>query len=253
MTQKVSVFIQARVTSSRFPGKVLKEIGQLPSIVYQYNRALRSKLADNISVLIPNNKENDILEKTLIKYHIPYFRGDEENVAQRFIDAANFYGSDTIVRINGDCPLISASTIDTTISAFEKDKTIDYASTILDNSYPLGEHCECFYLHSLLQGLDEFKINKAYAEHVTPIFYNNQSIFKCKAVSYQKSIPDDLRLCIDYPEDYIFIKQVLSHLADKDNFELEDIIEIVNCHPDLISANSKYQKSKTYNFKIEEK
>ena len=162
------LYLFSRVPT-RFPGKVLKDIGNLPSIVYQYNRVVKSKLADHIAILIPDDKENDILEDTLIKYDIPYFRGEASNVLQRFIDAASYYETSTIIRINGDCPLISPSTIDHTIKIFQKEANLDYASTILDSSYPLGEHCECFSLNSLLKGHEMCEISSEYAEHVTPL------------------------------------------------------------------------------------
>lgn len=249
MKQKISIFIQARVTSTRLPGKVLKDINQLPSIVYQYNRVIKSKLADHIAVVIPNDNENDVLANTLLQYKIPHFRGEADNVLQRFIDSALYYGTTTIVRINGDCPLISSSTIDNTIKKFQQDDTVDYASTILDATYPLGEHCECFYLSSLIKGLLTFQINNDYAEHVTPLFYNNREIFNCIAVSYEIDVPVNLRLCIDYPEDYIFIKELVSRLTHYKIFDLVDIIHVVEKYPALLEINGNHIKSKVFEAK----
>ena len=82
-------------------------------------------------------------------------------------------------------------------------------------------------------------------EHVTPVFYNNSNHFKTLKYESKLSYPKQLRLCIDYPEDYEFISKLVNYFPDDYNFELEDIINIVNKHPELMDINSFYNKSRT--------
>ncbi|CAK6687468.1 8-amino-3,8-dideoxy-manno-octulosonate cytidylyltransferase [Synechococcus sp. CBW1107] len=244
MINKAHIFIQARLTSTRFPSKVIQDIDGLPSIVFQYQRVKRSNLASEVVVIIPDDKENNTLAETLEDYSIPYFRGHPEILIRRFEDAARFYKSEIIVRTNGDCPLISSSSIDATISTFTSETKVDYCSTTLDTSFPVGEHCEAFSYSALLKGFDLFEISKEIAEHVTPLFYRNPEFFNCLSVPCAHVFPEKLRLCVDYPEDLHFIRSLLLQLPNKGDSDLIEIINTVRDSPNLLDINSHYQKDR---------
>ena len=236
------LIIAARQTSSRFPNKVLKTIDGLPSIVYQYQRINYSTLIDHALVAIPENIDNQKLVDTLKDFNVPFFRGSEENLFERFFKCAERFNSKNVIRVNGDCPLISSSTIDDLILFFEEQK-IDYASTIMDESYPLGEHVEIFSFKAL-EKASNLELKKHDKEHLTPIFYKNKNIFMCKSLLKNYNFPNELRLCVDYSEDYDFMIEVVENLKGKKNFQLIDIINLVNGEKSLLKINGKYKKDK---------
>lgn len=246
MNNRIHIFIQARLTSTRFPNKVIQDIQGLPSIVFQYRRVKRSFLASHIVVIIPDDADNDHLADILDKYCINYFRGHPDNLIQRFMEAAAFYSSEIIVRLNGDCPLISSSTIDATISTFTSRDQVDYCSTTLDKAFPLGEHCEAFLYSSLLNAISRFEISKDVAEHVTPVFYNNLDFFNCLSVPFAYKFPQNLRLCVDYHEDLHFVRTLLSLFPKKSYLDLLEIIEMVEKNPSLLGINSHFQKDRIF-------
>lgn len=240
-----TIIIQARLGSSRLPSKVLLPINGKPSIIYQYERIKNCKAISNIVVAIPDNDQNNKLEQTLKSNKIKVYRGSENNVFERFLKCAEFFNADQIIRINGDCPLVSRTTIESLIDFFNKNPGYDYSSTTLDDSFPIGEHVEIFKLCSMKKA-SELRLKPTDCEHVTPIFYNNSSF---KFISYKSNnlYPKKLRLCIDYPEDYKFILDLVSHFKKDSSFELKDIIAIVKKNPHLMDINSFYIKSRTIN------
>lgn len=246
MKRKPLIIIQARLNSSRYPRKILSLISDVPSIVYQYRRIQENSGTSNMVVAIPNTSDNDQLNNLLRHYNIPVFRGHATNVLSRFIECANWHESTVIVRVNGDCPLISPSTITKTLTTFFSIKDCNYVSTILDSSFPLGEHCECFDLKSLEFAQNNLSPSAEECEHVTPILYNNSKYFKCFPVvnSDFGYFNPKMRLCIDYPEDLVFIHSLLKRLPTE-GFELADIVKVVNEYPELVGINSQYMKDRT--------
>ena len=110
--KNVIIIVQARLGSTRLPSKVLLPLRNTPSIVYQYKRIQTCENIRNCVVAIPDNNQNNILDEVLKSNNIPVYRGSENNVFKRFLKCAEHYGADQIIRINGDCPLISPRTID---------------------------------------------------------------------------------------------------------------------------------------------
>ena len=246
MKREPLIIIQARLNSTRYPKKVLSLLDGIPLIVYQYQRIFKNIPTGNIVVAIPNTSDNHALNDLLCLHNIPVFRGHPTNVLKRYIQCANYYDSNIIIRVNGDCPLISPSSIINTLETFTQSPSCDYASTILDNSFPLGEHCECFDLDTLVYAYDNFNPSIKECEHVTPVLYNNRNFFKCIPVKNSSLIPFNLniRLCIDYPEDLLFIESLLRRLP-RNSFDLADIVEAIDKEPHLVNINSQYMKEKT--------
>ena len=144
MKKSSCILIQARVNSSRFPFKVLYHIDRLPSIVYQYKR-ISSGIKLPIYVLIPDDKLNDILADCLKSFCIPFFRGSLDNVYKRFMSFLVKNDYNYCFRINADCPLLSPSTIIDLFTFSENlNSQFDYISTVMDSSFPVGEHVEFF-------------------------------------------------------------------------------------------------------------
>ena len=129
--------IQARMNSSRFPGKVLKKIKNIPNIIHLLNRVKKAKFVDDIVLATSTNPLDDVLSDTVKSYNYKIFRGSEKNVLLRYINCAEKYNGKIIIRITGDCPLIDPEIIDKTVKLFVQ-KEVDYCSNINPPTYPDG-------------------------------------------------------------------------------------------------------------------
>ena len=151
---KIIAIVQARLTSKRFPNKVMKKIGKLTIIELIYKRLKLSKNLDDVVFTIPNNLENKELELFLIKKKIKFIKGSEDNVASRYLKAAKKFSANIIVRVTSDCPLVDPKILDNMITIYGKNN-IDYLANIKDLSthkynnnfhYPDGLDLEIFSL-----------------------------------------------------------------------------------------------------------
>ena len=137
---KTIAIIQARLTSKRFPSKVLKKIGRLTSIQLINERLKLSKYLNDIVFSIPNNIQNKKLESHLIENKIKYYKGSENNVVSRFLNTAKKFKADNIVRVTADCPLVDPKMLDQMLHNFKKNK-VDY----LNIRDPLNKHDKYSY------------------------------------------------------------------------------------------------------------
>ena len=141
--KNISVIIQARYNSSRFPGKIFSQIKKKKIIEILIERLSKSKKIDNIIVACTKNKEDDKLEKTCKKYKIKIFRGSEKNVFERYYQAAKKFNVKNIIRITADCPLIDPKVLDSFIEKFFS-KNYDYLSNVIEPTFPDGMDIEIF-------------------------------------------------------------------------------------------------------------
>ncbi len=217
----IVAIVQARMGSTRLPGKVMKEINKKPLIGHLLDRLSRSKLINNIVVATSDN----ILEKPLVKYvesrGYSVFLGSEENVLERFYKASKSLSADVIVRITGDCPLVDADIVDQLINFYFK-KNVEYLSNTNPPTYPDGFDIEVFSFQSLE---DAYKnASKHYdLEHVTPYIISNEK----NKLNYKNSKDlSDLRLTVDEENDFELVKKIFSYFKDTNIFSLKDILRL---------------------------
>ena len=176
MENKVVAIIQARISSSRLPGKVLKKVQDRTLIEILIHRLLLSKKIDKIIAAIPSSKSDDILARHLDEKGYQYFRGNEQNVLDRYYKAAIQTNASTIVRITGDCPLLDPSVVDSTIEKFFE-KKVDYCSNNHPPTFPDGLDVEVFSFNALKEAhakaVDPYDL-----EHVTPYIASNPNFKK---------------------------------------------------------------------------
>lgn len=225
------VFLQARINSSRLPGKVLLEINSIPMIQLQINRIRQSKEINGLVVLIPDSAENDELHSTLAKIRVDVFRGSENNVLQRYIDALSEFPTRNIVRLTADCPLFMPDILDEMIRKFSRTNP-DYLSNTLVETYPDGLDVEIFSSFSLRK-LSSLKPDDLESEHVTLGIYTRPEMFKLEG--FESSIDlSHQRWTVDYPGDFEFVKGVFEHYAGKEHeITISDILHYVQINPTL--------------------
>lgn len=228
-----TAFIQARMGSSRLPGKVMKSLNGLPVIMHIVQRLEKCKRIDNIVVLTSTNPENKPLVECLRSQGVAVFQGDEVNVLSRFQAALQHYPCDTIVRITGDSPLLDAEICDQLIDTFNS-QAADYA--YLSEQFAEGVDCEVVKAN-LLARLDMAKLRPSEQEHVTLHFYeNNDHQFNCVELA---NTQDDshYRYTLDTLEDW----QVIAHLyqSNKDiaNMDYAAVKAYFDRHPEVKAIN----------------
>jgi spore coat polysaccharide biosynthesis protein SpsF (cytidylyltransferase family) len=202
---KIVAIIQARMGSTRLPNKVMESFSQGRLIEILLKRLEHSLLIDQVVLATSLNKENDVLSKFVSSLGYEVFRGDEDNVLQRFRDAALKYNADIIVRITGDTPLIDPAICDELIN-FHKDNLTDYS--YLSDDYCEGVDCEVFSIAALLSA-NENALKASEYEHVTLYFYNNPLRFNCQPLA-NNSDDSCYRFTVDNKED----AKVVSHIVD---------------------------------------
>ena len=226
----VTAIVQARVSSTRLPGKVLLGLAGAPMLQRQLERVARSSLITNIVVATSTDPSDDPIVELCSDLGIDVYRGDLNNVLARFIGAIDTYGIDTAVRITADCPLISPSVIDAVIAEF-MDSDVDYLSNTLQPSYPDGVDIEVFRA-SLLKELATGDLDSAEREHVTLGVYRRPDSYAVANFAGASDL-SSLRWTVDSPEDFGFVTWVYAELfAEQPTFDIPEILDLLERHPD---------------------
>ena len=243
----IVAIIQARMGSTRLPRKVMKEILGKPVILWDLDRISLSKFIDAIVVAIPYGKENDVIVDTIKEYNDKRVttRGSEDDVLDRYYQAAVQTNADVVVRITSDCPLIDPLVIDSVIEQF-LDNDCDYCSNSLTRTYPRGLDTEVFSFKALETAWNE--ATKDYErEHVTPYIIENPDKFKLINVANDIDL-SHLRWTLDTEEDFEFINTVYKKIIPKKKlFLMDDILELLNKKPELIEINSHIEQKNIHN------
>ncbi len=253
---KIAAIIQARISSTRLPGKVLKELpfnSGITCLEQVIRRLKKSKKIDDIVIATTEDKEDNEIVDIAKKEDVKYFRGSKENVLSRYYFAAKKNNIDVVVRITSDCPCIDVDITDLTIDA-HINKVADYTSNSLTRTYPHGLDVEVFNFNALEEAYKN--ATKYYEkEHVTPYIYKNPQKFKINIVKAPKELyASDIRITLDTEEDYALLCAVFDYLYPKNEyFNAYDIVNLFNKEkPWLKLINKKVVQKKILNTLEEE-
>tara|TARA_X000000950_G_scaffold41682_1_gene45708 strand:+ start:15415 stop:16155 length:741 start_codon:yes stop_codon:yes gene_type:complete len=237
------IIVQARMSSTRLPGKVLKPILGKPMLFFLIERLKRVNYKDRIIIACSNNELDNSIINFCKKEKILFFRGSEDNVLQRFYQASKYYKIKNIVRITSDCPLIDPEIIDDVIFKFLNLSKIDYVSNTIKPTYPLGMSVEVFTENALQKAVAIAKENFE-LEHVTPVFYMKKNFFNINSIISNKN-QSEIRLTVDTKEDYNLIKIIYKKLYKKKiDFGLDDILHLLENNPELTKINNHIKQIK---------
>ena len=238
MKKKIIAIVQARLTSSRFPNKIIEKIDNKTLINILIDRLKKSSFIGNIVLAIPKNKKNEILNKVL-KKDIKIFKGKENDVLDRYYKAAKKYKADIIIRICGDCPLIDPKVIDKIIKYY-LNNNFDYVSNTIKPTYPDGLDVEVFNFETLKKTWKEAK-SKQDREHVTK-FMLKKSKFTKKNISYNNDL-SNLRLTIDEKIDLVQIKKIYNKLKKTKLFGIREINALYKKEPRIFDLNKNIKRN----------
>lgn len=243
---KVVCLVQARVGSTRLPGKILKEICGKTILYHEIDRLKKCKEIDEIVIATTDKEDDDKIVNEAKKLSVKYFRGSENDVLSRFYYSAKENNADIIVRVTSDCPCIDFEILDKMLIYFKdkyKEKQIDYLSNTINRTYPRGYDIEIFTFSALEKSYINAK--KEYErEHVTPYIYDKTNNF-LKLSFENKEDYSEYRVTLDTIEDFIVIKNIFENLYYKNPyFKLNDVVQYLNNNLHIVDINKHIEQKK---------
>ena len=239
----IVAIVQARLGSTRLPGKVLKRIKEDKIVLdYVFERIRKSKKIDEIVLATTTNNNDEKLVLYAKKNRLKFFRGSEEDVLSRYYLAAKEFNADIIVRITSDCPLIDPEIIDKMIDMHINSDS-DYTSNTINRTYPRGLDVEIFNFDAL-----EISYKNAHEtyqrEHVTPYISQNKNMFNLQNYDAKGKIKrPDIRITVDTKEDLELIRRIALNFENLD-FTSDDIIDFLDQNPELLKINENIKQKK---------
>ena len=233
-TVRIVAVVQARMGSTRLPGKVLAPVAGRTMIARVLDRAERISGVAEVAVAIPSLAEDDALELAVRALGCRVVRGSASDVLDRYLRAATETSADAVVRITADCPLLSAAVSTKVVDAFAMD-AVDYASNTLERTFPRGLDTEVVRTDVLRAAAQEAEA-RADREHVTLFVWRQPDRFRLRSVT---GAPDRsaLRWTVDTDADLAFVRAVCDELGEGP-FEMEAILDLLERRPDLQRLNA---------------
>jgi spore coat polysaccharide biosynthesis protein SpsF len=230
-----NVFLQARLSSSRLPGKVMAEIMGVPMLQLQIERLKKCKLVDEIVVLTSLDVSDDVIVQLCEENNIQYYRGSLSDVLSRYEMALKVYPCDHIVRITGDCPLLDWSVIDLVITE-HLNSNADYTSNVFPETYPDGLDVEVMKAECLLSIATN--ASQSYErEHVTYYCYQHPEKYKIYNVTNPLGDESHYRWTVDQSEDFEFVNKIYKELYKGEPFDVSEVRSLITLKPELLDIN----------------
>jgi spore coat polysaccharide biosynthesis protein SpsF len=237
----IMAFIQARVSSTRLPGKVLKTILGKPMLEMEIERVQSCKTVDRVAVVTSVHPDDKKIVDLCEGLAIDVFCGSLENVLDRFHQAALKFKPDHIIRLTGDCPLIDAKVVDRMVSLY-LEQGCDYGTNCMPPTYPDGLDAEIFSFDALDTAHREASL-PSYLEHISLFFEEQPERFKIGNVSHSSDL-SDLRWTVDEPEDFEFVKRVFEVLYPVNpRFGMNDVLNLIEERPELAALNNRFMRN----------
>jgi len=241
----VVAIVQARMGSIRLPGKVMREILGKPMLWHLVNRLKHARFIDKIVIATTENARDEPILKLAREMGVEGFTGKEDDVLDRYYQAAKKYGAETVVRNTADCPLVDPELVDRIIGHYLKNADmLDYVSN--GPSYPDGiVETEAFPFVALEKAWREAKLLSE-REHVTAYIWKNKEIFRTATVQYDEDL-SHLRLVVDDEKDLQLVTEVFKNLyKEGEIFHLKDILDFLDKRPELLELNKRTVRNEGY-------
>jgi spore coat polysaccharide biosynthesis protein SpsF (cytidylyltransferase family) len=241
MSIDVVAIVQARLGSSRLPGKVLMSLAGIPVIDRVISQLQYSSRLSGIVVATTEKPEDDRLVEHLCQRNVRFFRGSELDVLDRYYQCALCIGANSIVRVTADCPFIDPSVVDQVVDLYERSQAM-YASNIEPETFPDGLDVEVFSFEALEWSWRESSAASD-REHVTQFIRRHSDWFSRANLESPVKL-DDLRWTLDEPADYQFLDQVARQFSAKlGPVSINEILEILQRYPELTAVNAGIQRN----------
>ncbi len=233
---KVVTIVQARMSSTRLPGKVMREVLGKPLLGYLIERLRHMPSSTQLVIATSKNPEDDEIADFCQQQQVAVFRGNLLDVLDRYVQAAREYHADLVVRICSDCPLFDP-TVGDAIIRYALAHPADWTSNALDRSFPRGMEIEVCSMTALERAHRE-GTRPEEREHVTPYLQRHPELFTLTNYVRTPRLPD-YRLCVDTTEDFELIRNILETLYPiNPQFTLDDVVKLLEQSPDLLQLNA---------------
>lgn len=241
---KVNAIIQARMGSSRLPGKTLAIVGDQPLLLHVIERTAASQRVSEVIVATTTEPEDDaIVDRVGGKCRV--YRGSVNDVLDRYYQSARMRESEIVVRITADDPFKDPDVVDQVIAALIDDPGLDYASNTLTPTYPEGLDVEAVRFKALERAWHEAKLSSD-REHVTPYIWRQPHLFKTANVAYSPDL-SSLRWTIDYEQDLTFAREIYQRLGQNGRiFRMQEILDLLEREPHLRTINNGFVRNAGY-------
>lgn len=238
---KVVAIVQARMGSTRLPGKVLMDLAGRPVLSRVIARLGRAERLDAVVIATTTEPADDAIEEFCAERGWPCFRGSENDVLDRYYQAARAHQADVVVRITSDCPLIDPVLVDHIVDEFlQTDASVDYVSNSLPtDTFPRGLDVEVVRFEALKRAWTEAK-DARFREHVTLYIYSHPETFRLRGVVNDVDL-SHMRWTVDTKEDLALVRSVYRHFGD-DQFSWRDLLALLDLHPEWLAINRKVRQ-----------
>ena len=242
--------IEARMTSTRLPGKVLKECQGKSMLALMVERVQRARHIDEVVIATTVNVTDDVIVEEANRLGVGFYRGSEDNVMSRVLEAAKAHKADIIVELTGDCPLMDPALIDEAVEAY-LDSGVDYLSNFnyltfdTAETYPIGCSVQVFRT-AVLDDAFSRTDDPLDLEHVSRFIYQHLDLYSVKFIGAPEHLrAPEVSITLDTPEDFQLIEAVFDHLYPKDpEFTLADILDFLKEHPEIAALNRQIGRVK---------
>jgi len=238
----IVTIIQARLSSSRLPGKVLKDLGGQPLLVWSVERCRRARSVQRVAVATTDDPADDPIAALCAERGYDVFRGSQFDVLDRFYRAAQHFGADVIVRVTADCPLIDPQVVDLVVAEFLRSGA-DFAANRLPppwpRTYPIGLDTEVCAFAGLERAWKEAGL-KHEREHVMPYFYDQDGRFKIHIVDHEPDYGRQ-RWTIDTPEDLDLVREIVRRTGSRMDISWKEVLALLEREPQLARINASVQ------------
>ncbi len=247
---KVVVIIQARMGSTRLPGKMMMQIDSVPIIEYVVRAVKNAKRVHEVWLATTSNTEDNVLAVWAEEKRVLTYRGSGTNVLDRYYQTAKLSHADVIVRITGDCPLADPAVIDEIVGEY-LNGNFDYVCNTQPPTFPDGLDVEVFSFMVLEKAWKEAELSSE-QEHVTPYLWKHPELFRIKNIVHD---PDwsSYRLTLDTAEDLHLIEKVIHECKKRgDDYRMNTVIDVLTLHPEWLTINSKHERNEGYQKSLNE-
>jgi len=247
--EKITAIIQARLGSSRLPGKTLMTIKGETLLGHLINRVKISRYITDIIIATTTHKKDDAIIAFVKEKGLKVYRGSEEDVLDRFYKTAVEYGAESIVRVTPDCPMLDPDIMDRVISKY-LEGTYDYVSNTMPPTYPDGYDAEVFSFSALEKAWKETTLYSE-REHVTPYIYKHPDLFRLYNVKKDGEDLSWMRFTVDTPRDYEFVSKIFEKLNRVNAiFYMDDILKLLKESPELLDINNGISRNEGYQISL---
>lgn len=235
---KTVAIVQARMGSTRFPNKVMRPVCGTPLIGLLLERLSKARRVDQIVLATSTDACNDSLSGYVQSIGYPVFRGSENDVLDRYYQAARQFSADVVVRVTGDCPLIDPAIVDSVIDLFNQ-SSVEYAANVSPPTFPDGLDTEVFSFAALELAWNE-SIDPRQREHVTP-FIRESNLSRA---NFANSIDESaLRWTVDEPEDLTIVERVFEEFHPRRDFAWSEVLALREAHQEWFEVNRHYVRN----------